>query len=162
MYRTRIKSYIAAYLLPPPFGSYRWREYYHKGRETGVRRTDEEHYTEVEKLAGELPVESIIIDPSASSFKETILRHDRFSIRNANNDVLNGISTVASLLACGRLIIGKACKDCIAEFGLYAWAVDSGDNMLEEVVKENDHAMDDTRYFCHTILRREFDWLPWG
>lgn len=24
------------------------------------------------------------------------------------------------------------------------------------------NCMDDTRYFCHTILRNEFDWLNWG
>lgn len=142
--------------------AYRWREYYYDGRETGRPKTDEEHYAEIEKLAGHLPIESIVIDPSASSFKETVRRHDRFSIQNAVNDVLSGIATVSSLLKAGRLKIGASCKDCISEFGLYSWAVDKGDNIMEEVEKENDHAMDDARYFCHTILRREFDWLNWG
>lgn len=142
--------------------AYRWREYYYDGRETGRPKTDEEHYAEIEKLAGHLPIESIVIDPSASSFKETVRRHDRFSIQNAVNDVLSGIATVSSLLKAGRLKIGASCKDCISEFGLYSWAVDKGDNIMEEVEKENDHAMDDVRYFCHTILRREFDWLNWG
>lgn len=142
--------------------AYRWREYYYDGRETGRPKTDEEHYAEIEKLAGHLPIESIVIDPSASSFKETVRRHDRFSIQNAVNDVLSGIATVSSLLKAGRLKIGASCKDCISEFGLYSWAVDKGDNIMEEVEEENDHAMDDARYFCHTILRREFDWLNWG
>lgn len=142
--------------------AYRWREYYYDGRETGRPKTDEEHYAEIEKLAGHLPIESIVIDPSASSFKETVRRHDRFSIQNAVNDVLSRIATVSSLLKAGRLKIGASCKDCISEFGLYSWAVDKGDNIMEEVEKENDHAMDDARYFCHTILRREFDWLNWG
>lgn len=142
--------------------AYRWREYYYDGRKTGRPKTDEEHYAEIEKLAGHLPIESIVIDPSASSFKETVRRHDRFSIQNAVNDVLSGIATVSSLLKAGRLKIGASCKDCISEFGLYSWAVDKGDNIMEEVEKENDHAMDDARYFCHTILRREFDWLNWG
>ena len=35
----------------------------------------------------------------------------------------------------------------------YRWA-DGGE---DQVVKENDHAMDDMRYFCYTVLRRE----PW-
>lgn len=142
--------------------AYRWREYYYDGRETGRPKTDEEHYAEIEKLVGNLPIESVVIDPSASSFKETVRRHDRFSIQNAVNDVLPGIATVSSLLKAGRLRIGASCKDCISEFGLYSWAVDSEDNIMEEVEKENDHAMDDVRYFCHTILRREFDWLNWG
>lgn len=141
--------------------AYRWREYYHDGRKNG-QRTDEEHYSAVEKLAGNLPIELIVVDPSASSFKTAVNRHGKFSIVNAVNDVNPGIATVASLLKADRLKIGENCKSCISEFGLYSWATDSNDNLLEDVVKENDHAMDDTRYFCHTILRREFDWLNWG
>lgn len=141
--------------------AYRWREYYYDGRKNG-QRTDEEHYSAVDKLAGNLPIELIVVDPSASSFKTTVNRHGRFSIANAVNDVNPGIATVASLLKAGRLKIGENCKSCISEFGLYSWATDNNDNLLEDVVKENDHAMDDTRYFCHTILRHEFDWLNWG
>ncbi len=141
--------------------AYRWREYYYNGREHG-QKTDEEYYTAIEKLAGNLPIELIVVDPSAASFKTTIYRHGRYSVVNAVNDVMNGISTVSTLLAAGRVKIGKACTACISEFGLYAWDTDNNDNLIEEVVKENDHAMDDTRYFCHTILAREFDWLNWG
>lgn len=142
--------------------SYRWKEYYYSGREKGHQRTDEEHYKAVGRLAGNLPIELIVIDPSASSFKATINRHGKFSVANAINDVLPGISTVSSLLAAGRLKIGSACTDCIKEFSLYAWDSDGDDGLKEEVVKENDHAMDDTRYFCCTILQNEFDWLNWG
>lgn len=142
--------------------AYRWKEYYYTGRdhERGQRRDDEGHYAEVEKLAGDLPIQMVVIDPSASSFVETIYRHGRFSVTTAVNDVIPGIATVDQLLNCGRLKIGDSCKDCIAEFQVYSWDRDeTGD--LERVVKENDHAMDDVRYFCHTILRREFGWLDW-
>lgn len=121
--------------------AYRWREYYYKGRDGGHQRTDEEHYKAVERLAGDLPIELIVIDPSASSFKTTINRHGRYSVVNADNDVLPGISTVTSLLAAGRLKIGTECKDCISEFGLYAWDADGDDGLKEEVVKENDHCL---------------------
>ncbi len=141
--------------------AYRWKEYYQNGRKDG-QRTDEDHYSAVEKMAGNLPIELIVIDPSATSFKTAINRHGRFSVSNAVNDVLPGIATVSSLLAAGRLKIHKNCKSCIDEFGLYAWDTDNDDNLMEDVIKENDHAMDDTRYFCHTVLRREFDWLDWG
>lgn len=140
--------------------AYRWREYYHDGRKNG-QRTDEEHYEAMERLAGDLPIELMVVDPSASSFITTVNRHGRFAVAKAVNDVMPGIATVSSLLAAGRLKIGTACRSCIGEFGLYAWDADNDDVLKEEVVKENDHAMDDTRYFCHTILRREFDWLNW-
>lgn len=142
--------------------AYRWKEYYYDGREEDHQRTDEEHYSSVEALAGNLPIELIVVDPSASSFKETVNRHGKFSIANAVNDVCNGISTVTALLEARRVKIGAECKDCIREFGLYTWDTGADGVLREEVVKENDHAMDDTRYFCHTILRREFDWLNWG
>ena len=114
------------------------------------------------EVAGDLPIELMVVDPSASSFITTVNRHGIFAVAKAVNDVLPGIATVSSLLAAGRLKIGSACTNCISEFGLYAWAADNDDVLKEEVVKENDHAMDETRYFCHTILRNEFDWLNWG
>ena len=45
----------------------RIREYYYSGREKQSSKTDEEYYTELEKLAGELPIESVIVDPSAAT-----------------------------------------------------------------------------------------------
>lgn len=143
--------------------AYRWREYYYTGRdhERGQRRDDEGHYAEIEKLADDLPIQMIVIDPSASSFVETIYRHGKFGVINAVNEVIPGIATVDQLLNCGRLKIGTDCKDCIDEFRAYSWdRNETGD--LERVVKEHDHAMDETRYFCHTILRSEFGWLNWG
>lgn len=141
--------------------AYRWREYYYDGRETGHPRTDEEHYAAVERLADELPIECIVIDPSASSFIETVYRHGKHSVWKADNEVLSGISTVSTLLAGGRLKFNSQCKNCIEEFGLYSWQ-DGDDTAKEAVEKENDHAMDDVRYFTYTILRGEFDWMNWG
>lgn len=133
--------------------------YYYNSRETERRRTDEEHYTELEKLAGDRYIEDIIIDPSATSMKETIYRHDRYSCRNANNDVLGGIGSTSSLLHAGMIKINKAkCPDIVQEFGLYQWDQDKGD----VPIKENDHAMDAMRYLCQTILVDEYDWLNWG
>ena len=131
--------------------AYRIREYYYSGRDTGTLRTDEEHYAALERLAGDLPVERVVVDPSAASFIATIRRHGRFSVRKANNQVLPGIRKVTELLRAGQLLICENCENCIREFGLYRWEEDPG---REAPVKENDHAMDDVRYFCTTILDR--------
>lgn len=53
-------------------------EYYYNSRKEGYQRTDEEHYVELEKLAGDRYIERVIIDPSAASFKATIKRHGKF------------------------------------------------------------------------------------
>lgn len=138
--------------------AYRVREYYYSGREKHRQLTDEEYYSELETLAGELPIQYVIVDPSAASFITTIRRHERFAVRKADNDVLNGIRTVASLLERKRLLISSTCQDAIREFGLYSWDSDAAQ---DAVIKENDHAMDDIRYFVMTILRKELRWEVW-
>lgn len=132
--------------------AYRVREWYHNGREVG-QKTDSEYYEAIEKLAGELPIERIIIDPSAASMITEIHRRGKYVVSKARNDVLPGIAYTAALLQAGRLKIGDTCEDAIREFGLYAWD-EKGE--VDKVIKENDHAMDDIRYFAYTVLRREF------
>ena len=45
-----------------------------------------------------------------------------------------------------------SCTDAIREFSIYRW----DDNIKKDAVKkENDHAMDDIRYFVATVLGRE-------
>lgn len=146
-------------------------EYYYDGRNTNAPRTDEEHYTAIEALCERMAtrydgvcerapylLECIVIDPSAASMIECIRRHGRFLVRAAKNDVVPGISTTASLLSAGKLNIHASCQSCIAEFGMYRWDEKA---KCDAVLKENDHAMDDVRYFCYTILRKEFRWGNW-
>ena len=130
----------------------RIREFYHSGRDSGRQYTDEEYHRELVKLAGGLPVEWVVVDPSAASLIATIRTHGVFSVRKARNEVLNGIRLVASLLQEGILQFTPECKDTVREFSLYRW---EEEGETDRVCKENDHAMDDIRYFCATVLRRE-------
>ena len=57
---------------------YRIREYYYNSRKVGRQLTDEEYYAELEKLAGDLPIRAVIVDPPAARFIEVIRRHGRF------------------------------------------------------------------------------------
>jgi len=128
--------------------AYRLREFYWDGRQKGAK-TDEEYYEELQHLAGSLPVEQIIVDPSASSFITVIRRHGEFRVRKARNEVLAGIRLVAELLREGRLLVSPGCKDAIREFSLYCW-----EDGRDTPVKEHDHAMDDIRYFAMGVMRR--------
>lgn len=130
----------------------RMREYYYSGRDERSNKTDEEYYSELEKLAGELPIKAVVVDPSAASFIEVIRRRKRFAVRKAVNDVIPGIITTARYLQDGTIKIHRCCKDAIREFGLYRWDEDSAE---DRPIKENDHAMDDIRYFVMTILRNK-------
>ena len=134
----------------------RIKEFYYDGRNKGVQKTDEEYYRELERLADGFEIRYVIVDPSASSFITTIKMHGKFTVRKARNAVLNGIRATMDFLNNDKLFFCKNCKDIIREFSLYCW---DSENLHEKdtVIKENDHAMDDMRYFCYTVLRREFD-----
>jgi hypothetical protein len=66
--------------------------------------------------------------------------------------VLNGVQTVTKYLNADVLYFMNTCKSTIREFGEYRWKEDAS---VDTVIKENDHAMDELRYFCHTVLREE-------
>lgn len=137
---------------------YVWKEYYWDSRKQQRQLTDEEHYKNIEKLAGDYIIQNIIIDPSATSFKNTIKRHGVYGFLNADNDVINGIATTSTMLECGLLKINPSCKNLIKEFGLYIWDEDSTE---DSVVKEWDHGLDSLRYVSYTVLKKVFYWLDW-
>ena len=125
-------------------------EYYYSGRDEQSNKTDEEYYAELERLAAGRDIKQVIVDPSASSFIETIRRHKRFTVRKAVNDVLYGISLVSGYLKDGTIKVYRGCKNTIREFGLYRW----DDRQTEDKpIKENDHCMDMLRYFASTVIK---------
>ncbi len=128
---------------------YRIREYYHSSRREGFQKTDEEHYISLEELASGREIESIIVDPSAASFIQCISRHGKYRVVPAKNQVIDGIRQVSDCLQQGRIFFSPECHDTIREFSLYRWDSSSS---KDAVRKENDHAMDDIRYFVSTVL----------
>lgn len=139
-------------------GAARIRESYFDSRKEGRQRTDEEHYQALVELVEDLPITRVIVDPSAASFIECIRRHGDFRVKPAINSVIDGIRITSSLLNADMIHIDPSCKDCIREFGLYRW---DEKKTFDTVLKENDHAMDEVRYFCNTVLRKKFKWLDW-
>lgn len=131
----------------------RLREFYYDGRQERRQMTDEEYYRQLEILAGDLPVRQVVIDPSAASFIACIRRQGRFAVKKADNKVIDGIRLVFSYIAQDKLLFHESCRGCLSEFRSYVWDEEA---QTDSVVKANDHAMDDVRYFCNTILRRRF------
>ena len=129
----------------------RVKEYYYSGRSTNIQKTDEEYCNEIEKLCKGYTIKSVVVDPSAASFI-TALRKRGFSVKKADNDVIDGIRRMAVYLSSGNIKIHRSCADCIAEFGLYRW---DDKATTDTVIKDHDHAMDDCRYFANTILRHK-------
>lgn len=152
-YGTLNPTSAGLWYLQPDGHAIRLREYYYDGRKTKTPRTDEEHYAALEQLAGDVAgkVRSVIVDPSAASFIECIRRHGLFRVWQADNSVLNGIRDTSSLLQMQYLHICDNCTDIIREFSLYRWDESATE---DRPIKENDHAMDDMRYFVRTAMTR--------
>ena len=129
---------------------YRIDEFYHDSRQKGFQMTDEEYYRSLVSLVGKRKLEFVVVDPSAASFIECIKRHGKFTVKKAENDVLAGIHKTSDALKTGKIRICKTCPDIIREFSLYRW--DEGAK-YDAPRKENDHAMDDMRYFVDAIER---------
>lgn len=133
---------------------YRFSEFYFSSKEQGRQLTDEEYYTELEKITQGLSIKAVVVDPSAASFIECIRRHGRFKVYPAKNDVIGGIRKVHTAFAQGKIIISPACKAAIREFSLYRWEESA---VKDTPRKENDHAMDEIRYFVSTVLSQRDD-----
>ena len=67
----------------------------------------------------------------------------------AQNNVVNGIRRVSQALKSGRIRICGNCKASRREFSLYRW---DSERHADSPVKQNDHAMDDIRYFVTTLM----------
>jgi PBSX family phage terminase large subunit len=128
---------------------YRLREYYYSSKREGMQKTDEEYYAQLKKLAGNLKISAVICDPSAASFITAIRRHGEFKVIPAKNDVLDGIRRVSEVLKSGKIKICRGCVDAVREFSLYCWDESAAKDCP---IKENDHAMDDIRYFVSTVM----------
>ena len=131
---------------------YRIAEDYYDARKEGRSRTDEEHYQTLERLVGDRRVETVIVDPSAASFIEVIERHGRFAVTRADNSVVDGIRKTSQALFDREVVICDTCVDAIREFSLYRW---DEDKPSDTVIKRDDHAMDDIRYFVSYLKQAD-------
>ena len=129
---------------------FRVKEFYYDSKKTGRHLTDEELYSHLKTLTKNFKIELIIIDPSASSFIECIKRHADFKVVKSQNDVLHGISLVSEALKAQKIMFHESCTNSSREFFEYCWNENKGHDCVK---KENDHAMDDIRYFVSTIAK---------
>ena len=72
----------------------------------------------------------------------------KFSKKKSENEYIVGRNAVKEALKSGRIKICKPCRDAIREFSLYRWDESA---KYDAPRKENDHAMDDIRYFVMSL-----------
>jgi PBSX family phage terminase large subunit len=98
----------------------------------------------------------VVIDPSAASFIQQVWQ-DGLIPTPGDNAVLDGIRTVSSLFAQGRLFIHRSCRNLLNELPGYSWDDDKAAKGEDAPVKVDDHACDAMRYAIHTT---QAAWRP--
>lgn len=102
--------------------------------------------------------EYICVDPSAKSYIEALHRA-QYNPTKARNSVLDGIRTVAALLAHFRLFVHESCEGLIAEIPGYSWDDEKQlKKGIDEPIKADDHSCDALRYGIYTP---EQSWRPY-
>lgn len=131
-------------------------EYKHEGSSQKQSQTDSEYSQDLIRwLGNELP-KWIAIDPSAKSFRLEVWRqrdkHPAFkNVVKANNEVLEGIRKVSSLLSTERLYILDRCEHIKKEMTLYSWDSKAQEKGEDKPIKKYDHLMDAIRYAVSVI-----------
>lgn len=80
----------------------------------------------------------VIIDPAAASFKAELRRY-HFRVKNAKNDVLDGIRTVSTYFGNNKLFVSKECQSLIEELHSYSWDTKKAQFGIDAPIKTNDH-----------------------
>jgi PBSX family phage terminase large subunit len=127
------------------------REYHYSGRDTGSSKTDDEYVRDFLEWLGDTSVRYVLLDPSAASFKAA-LRRKGFQVRDANNDVIDGIRTQGRMLKSGEYKVLSACKQTIRDYGAYLWDKRAQERGEDKPLKQNDHTKDCERYFLHSTF----------
>lgn len=140
---------------------YKFREYHYDSAKKQRQKTDGEYADDLLRFLGEYRNVPVVIDPSAASFKAE-LRKRSIYVKDANNDVLNGIRIVAQLLTSGRFFISADCPETIREFPNYIWDKKAQARGEDAPVKVNDHHMDETRYACMNVFNPNGSFLYVG
>lgn len=127
---------------------YRW-----DSRKEFRQKTDQEYVDDLRRFMGEDPqyFGPVVADPSAASYI-TALRHSGVYVIEGDNDVLDGIRRVSSLLWRRVLRIHRRCEGLLGELGSYVWDSKAAANGLEKPVKSQDHGPDALRYYVNTCL----------
>ena len=130
------------------------KEYYWDSKEKGFQKTDAEYANDLRHHFEGYPIRLTYLDPSAQSF-EVELRRQKWPVRQAKNDVIDGIRAVATYLSQGDLIICEGCKNLIKEFEGYVWDEKAVKRGEDKPIKSRDHALDALRYviYSHYGLR---------
>lgn len=130
-------------------------EYYYDSKEKGGQKTDSQYADDLEKFVSPEEAEAVVLDPSAASFK-TELRARGYRVKDADNEVNDGIRMTATMLAYRKIKVHRErCPKTRDEIISYVWDEKAAQRGEEKPVKQKDHTCDAVRYYVKTMIK------PW-
>lgn len=90
------------------------------------------------------------IDPSAASFSTQMWADGYPGLARASNEVADGIRSVSSLLAAGRLLVHRSAEGLLGEMPGYSWDPKATERGEDAPLKFDDHSADALRYVVHS------------
>lgn len=130
------------------------KEFYHDSKKNG-QKTNSWYALQLKIFLENYNISNIFIDPSASSLKSE-LNSLSISTSNAENDVINGIQYISSLIDSNKLFIHEDCKNTIREIESYSWDEKSVLKGIDKPCKINDHCLDALRYGIYSTYYKAF------
>lgn len=126
------------------------KEFYWDAKVMGYQKTDAEYARDIMREFAGYPIKLFYLDPSAQSF-EVELKRNKIPVKQAKNEVLDGIRCVSTLLSQGDLVIKRSCINLLKEIESYVWDDKSIRLGEDKPIKQRDHALDALRYviFSH-------------
>lgn len=103
------------------------------------------------------PIEWVMVDPAAASFKVQLRADGVRNVTDADNDVTYGIRTMASLLGAGDLHVSDRCLGFLSEVPGYSWDPKATEKGEDKPIKTADHSLDAARY---AVASTETIWRP--
>lgn len=127
-------------------------EYYYDSKVQQRQKTDGEYADDFERFVhGDRSV-TVILDPSAKSFRVE-LRNRGYRVIAANNDVGDGIRITSTMIRRRKVRVHRSCANVRREVESYAWDSKAAQRGIEQPVKVKDHAMDALRYLLKTTAK---------
>ncbi|MFF5495755.1 PBSX family phage terminase large subunit [Streptomyces aquilus] len=127
-------------------------EWRHDSRATHRSMTDAQYSAAVRAWLDDLGIvpEWTFIDPSAASFSTQMWQDGHPGLARASNEVADGIRSVSSLLAAGRLLVHESCEGLLTEMPGYSWDPKATERGEDAPLKVDDHSADALRYAVHS------------
>ena len=128
------------------------REYVWDSKETNRQKTDRQYREDLEEFLKKAPGAQVILPPECASF-EAELAQCGIWYCIADNEVLDGIKAVATMMALKRIHFHRRnCPLTIQRLQTQVWDAKASLRGIEQPLKQNDDEADAVRYYCKTKI----------